>query len=192
MRHKRDVVRARTHQWVHEVVIGLNLCPFAKAVAGDMAIEVYEGQDMAEMTEALSGHISTFVEACDVAVPTTLFVTPNMLSDFLDYNDYLRTADTILYEKGLDGILQIASFHPDYRFAGADRDDPANYTNRSPYPMFHLLREDHVSAAIERFPDTTTIPETNIRLLREMGASAMRDVLASCLSTESPSRQKTS
>ena len=163
-----------TRRWIQDVVIGLNLCPFAKPVMDNALIDVFEGEDLAELTDALDTFIQEFATQDDEQVPTAILVTPDALREFGDYNDYLEIADNLIRTRELEGIVQIASFHPHYRFAGSADDDPSNYSNRSPYPMFHLLREDHVAEAVERFPDTLKIPEGNVRLLRAMGLDAVR------------------
>jgi hypothetical protein len=107
-------------------------------------------------------------------VDTTLLIHPQVLGDFYDFNDFLAEVDELVEKLGLEGELQVASFHPDYCFAGSAADDPANYTNRSPYPMLHLLREASVTRAVDTFPDTESIPERNVELLRGMPAAELR------------------
>lgn len=165
-----DIITA-TQQWLEKAVIGLNLCPFAKAVYVKKQIRyvVSTAQD----TEALHADLLAelqFLAAADPAqVDTTLLIHPQVLSDFLDYNDFLDVADAALDELDLTGSIQIASFHPDYQFAGTDADDIENYTNRSPYPMLHLLREDSVERAVAAFPDAASIFEKNVETMRELG-----------------------
>ncbi len=163
-------VVAETSAWLERVVIGLGLCPFAKAVHVKQQIR-YRVTDVSapsDLLAVLADELRALADADPELVDTTLLIHPHVLGSFLDYNDFLTDADDKLNELELDGELQIASFHPDYCFAGADADDPANYTNRSPYPMLHLLREASVSRAVASFPDPGTIFERNIATLREL------------------------
>jgi uncharacterized protein len=158
---------AITQSWVERVVIGLNLCPFAKAV--QMRGQVRYRLSLAENTEALLVDLRdelTWLQNADPAVvDTSLLVHPRVLLDFQDYNDFLAEADAELARLALEGELQLASFHPDYCFADSQPDDVANYTNRSPFPMLHLLREASVSRAVDAFPDTASIYERNVATL---------------------------
>jgi hypothetical protein len=175
-----SVVLARTEKWLSDVVIGLNLCPFAKAV--QVRSQVHYAVSAAETLPALRADLQRELLALQAAsadeVDTTLLLHPRVLTDFLDYNDFLSEADDLLVELGLEGELQLASFHPDYRFAGSSSDDPANYTNRSPYPMLHLLREASVTRAVEAFPDTSKIYERNVEMLRQMSKEALLRLLS--------------
>ena len=164
------LVTAETSAWLDRVVIGLGLCPFAKAVQVKQQIRyrVSEVTEPSELLRVLEEELRALASADPELVDTTLLIHPNALGDFLDYNDFLSEADDKLLELELDGELQIASFHPDYCFAGADADDPANFTNRSPYPMLHLLREASVERAVAAFPEASTIFERNIATLRGM------------------------
>lgn len=160
-----------TRRWLERAVIGLNLCPFAKAVVakGQVRMVLSEARDeaalLAQLGEELLHLRDTPVEVTD----TTLIVHPQVLGDFLDYNDFLDAADGLVEELGLEGVLQVASFHPQYQFAGSDPDDIANFTNRSPWPTLHLLREDSVSRAVEAFPDPDAIVERNVMTLEKLG-----------------------
>lgn len=175
MKHERETedsqaIVARTNAWVEEVVIGLGLCPFAKAVQikGQVRYVLSE----AETTQALLGDLTTellaLAAADETRVDTTLLIHPRVLADFLDYNDFLSEADGLLADLALEGVLQIASFHPDYCFADSTPDDPANFSNRSPYPLLHLLREASVSRALETLAEPSAIYERNIQTLRTM------------------------
>lgn len=163
-------VIAETSEWLDRVVIGLGLCPFAKAVQvkGQIRYCVSEVTEPSALLAVLANEARALSEATPELIDTTLLIHPNVLGDFLDYNDFLSEADDLLVELELEGELQIASFHPNYCFAGADGDDPANFTNRSPYPMLHLLREASVSRAVAAFPDASAIFERNIATLREL------------------------
>lgn len=169
-----------TRNWVERVVIGLNLCPFAKAVQtrGQVRYRLSSAKTEAELLSELCNELTTLQAADPAVVDTTLLVHPNVLQDFFDYNDFLADADAQLVELGLEGELQIASFHPAYCFAGSEPDDAANYTNRSPFPMLHLLREASVSRAVEAFPDPERIYERNIATLRALTPAAVAQLFA--------------
>ena len=160
-----------TRRWVEKAVIGLNLCPFAKAVYVKQQVRfVYSdattpGQLLEQLGEELVRLRDTPAEEID----TTLLVHPHVLQDFLDYNDFLDQADALVEALELDGVLQVASFHPDYQFADSGADDIENYSNRSPYPTLHLLREDSVGRAVEVYPDPDAIVERNYATLRKLG-----------------------
>jgi hypothetical protein len=168
-----------TRSWVERVVIGLNLCPFAKAVQAreQVRYRLSAAKTETELLLELRGELESLHAADPAEVDTTLLVHPQVLNDFLDYNEFLAEADALLVELGLEGELQIASFHPDYCFAGAEPDDVANYTNRSPFPMLHLLREASVTRAVDAFPDPERIYERNITTLRALKPEAIRQLL---------------
>ncbi len=171
---------ARTQCWLERAVIGLNLCPFAKAehVHGRIRYSVSDATQPTDLLLALE-HEITFLLAQDPAkTETTLLIVPHMLADFLDYNDFLDEADSTLEHADPDAQLQIASFHPQYQFAGTQPDDIENFTNRSPYPMLHLLREDSVARAVESFPEAELIYERNIATLRKLGLAGWKTMLA--------------
>jgi uncharacterized protein len=174
-----SAVVARTSQWVTDVVIGLNLCPFAKAVQtkGQVRYVVSAAQTAPALRADLERELLALQTAEPSEVDTTLLIHPRVLGDFFDYNDFLAEADDLLAALGLAGELQIASFHPDYRFADTSSDDPANYTNRSPYPMLHLLREASVTRAVDAFPDTHKIYERNVEMLRQLSPEALTRLL---------------
>lgn len=166
-----DAIILATRTWLEKAVIGLNLCPFAKAVHVKNQIRSVVSQ--ATTPEALLADLITELQnlaATDAQeIDTTLLIHPYVLTDFLDYNDFLDIADAAIDELGLIGELQVASFHPDYQFAGTAPDDIENYTNRSPYPILHLLREASVERAVDAFPDTALIFEQNMATLRNLG-----------------------
>jgi hypothetical protein len=168
-------VIAATSGWLDRVVIGLGLCPFAKAVQARQQVRyrVTEATDATQLLLVLEEELRTLMAADPQLIDTTLLIHPCALCDFLDYNDFLNDADDKLVELELDGELQIASFHPDYCFADAAPDDAANFTNRSPYPMLHLLREASVSRAVASFPDAARIYERNITTLRGLSAQEL-------------------
>jgi hypothetical protein len=171
---------ASTRHWLEQVVIGLNLCPFAKAVHLKQQIRWVESD--ARDTEALLADLLRelqFLAAADpAAVDTTLLIHPHVLGDFLDYNDFLDVADAAVEQLGLAGVLQVASFHPDYQFEGTEPDDPGNLSNRSPYPTLHLLREESIDRAVAAFPEAATIYQRNIETLERLGLERWRALLA--------------
>jgi hypothetical protein len=163
--------QADTQRWLERAVIGLNLCPFAKAVhvRGQIHHAVYLPADDSGLIEALLREASDLA-ACEPAVrDTTLLIAPNTLADFLDFNDFVARAERRLARAGFEGQFQLASFHPHYQFVGTDADDITNATNRAPYPTLHLLREDSVSRAVEAFPEAEAIFERNMSALEALG-----------------------
>ncbi|MGY0650943.1 DUF1415 domain-containing protein [Luteimonas sp. A537] len=167
-----------TRRWLERAVIGLNLCPFAKAVVNKDQVRMVlsEARDEVALLGELGEELARLRDTPAANVDTTLIVHPHVLADFLDYNDFLETADALVAELGLEGELQVASFHPQYQFAGSEPDDIANHTNRSPWPTLHLLREDSVSRAVEAFPDPDEIVERNIETLQKLGHAGWRDL----------------
>lgn len=173
---------AETRAWVERAVIGLNLCPFARAVQakGQVRYVVSTAQDEASLLAALREEMHALVAADPAQTDTTLLIHPRVLGDFLDYNDFLDQADAALVEAGFEGVLQIASFHPDYRFAGTTADDVTNASNRSPYPTLHLLREASVERAVAAFPEAEAIYGRNVRTLEALGAAGWASLQAQC------------
>ena len=171
---------ADTRRWVERAVIGLNLCPFARAVVarGQVRYVLSDATTPEALLETLGEELLHLRGTPASEVDTTLVVHPRVLADFLDYNDFLDEADALVEQLGLEGQLQVASFHPRYRFAGSDEDDVANFTNRSPWPTLHLLREDSVSRAVDAFPDPDAIVDRNIATLRELGHAGWRRLFA--------------
>jgi len=178
-----DAALRATRAWVERAVIGLNLCPFAKAVQTRNLIR-YAGcaaRDTATLREALRDELLRLRDTPMEQLETTLLVHPHVLHDFADYNDFLDEADTLLDELGLVGVLQIASFHPHYRFAGTDEGDIGNATNRSPHPCLHLLREASIDRAVAAFPEAETIYAANVLTLQALGSSGWSALQAQCL-----------
>ena len=171
-------IEKATRQWLEEVVIGLNLCPFARKELVNNRIRFVVSAAVSEdaLLLALQEELRFLHEHPDTE--TTLLVHPQTLVDFADYNEFLAAADGLLEVLELDGVFQIASFHPDYRFAGTGPDDAENYTNRSPFPMLHLLREASVERAVDAHPDPDAIPERNIALMQALGTDALRQRLS--------------
>ena len=165
-----DIIDA-TRIWLEKAVIGLNLCPFAKAVHVKQQIRyvVSPATTPEALLEDLLDELRTLQDADPEQIDTTLLIHPHVLNDFLDYNDFLDIADAAAAEPEFDDAFQIASFHPDYQFADTAPDDIENYTNRSPYPTLHLLREASIDRAVEAFPEAEQIYEKNMATLNELG-----------------------
>ncbi|HSV34687.1 MAG TPA: DUF1415 domain-containing protein [Ramlibacter sp.] len=166
-----DAVVSDTRRWLERAVIGLNLCPFAKAVhvKGQVHYAVSGATQSAELLQDLSTQLQALV-ALDAQVrETTLLIAPGCLGDFLEFNGFLAQANRLLRKARLEGVIQLASFHPDYQFAGSDPDDVANFTNRSPYATLHLLRESSIDRAVQALPDPDAIYEANMATLRKLG-----------------------
>lgn len=171
MSESDQTVTEHTVRWLEQAVIGLNLCPFAKApyIKGQVRIAVSHAKHLDGFLEELDHEIELLLNTPPAELETTLLVQPDLFGDFLLFNDVLDIAEAVLAEHGAEGIIQIAPFHPDFQFADTVADDISNYTNRSPYPTLHLIREDSIAKAAEAFPDPAVIFERNIRLLEEMG-----------------------
>jgi len=162
-----------TRIWVDKAVIGLNLCPFAKAVQTRQQIRyaVSGARHAEELLDDMANELRLLADTDPALLDTTILIHPYVLTDFLDYNDFLETGDDLVTELGFEGELQIASFHPDYQFADTAANDVANYTNRSPYPILHLLREASLEKAIEAYPDVSDIYRRNIETMQRLGHS---------------------
>jgi len=161
-------------RWLESVVIDLNLCPFARREFLDDRIRFTEtdATNEVQLLQALEAELE-LLSASD-SIETTLLVHPNVLADFEDYNQFLGLADGLLLQMGLEGVFQIASFHPDYQFAGTHPEDAENYTNRSPHPLLHLLREESLARAIEHTADVDQIPIRNIQKMNELGVEKLK------------------
>lgn len=171
MQESDDEVIAATQDWLVKAVIGLNLCPFARAVyaGGRLRCAVSRAATPEALLEDLAQELQRLAAADEAALETTLLIHPQVLGDFLDYNDFLEVADALVADLGYEGVLQVASFHPQYQFADTAPDDIGNFTNRSPYPTLHLLRESSVERAVDAHPDTERIYRDNIETLRRLG-----------------------
>lgn len=176
---------ASTRAWVDHAVIGLNLCPFARGVQvkGQVRYVLSEAQDDEALLKDLCRELLHLADTDPAETDTTLIVHPQVLNDFDAYNDFLDLAEAALVSLGLEGTLQIASFHPDYRFAGSALDDIDNATNRSPYPTLHILREDSIDRAVEAFPEAEAIYEHNIETLQRLGPEGWADLQTRWLGT---------
>lgn len=175
-----DAVISTTRKWVERAVVGLGFCPFAKPLvaAGRIRYSVTRATTPEQLQADLARELEHLVASDPASVETTLLIHPAVLTDFLQYNDFLDVADATLEELDLLGEIQVASFHPRYQFADTEPDDLRNHTNRSPYPMLHLLRESSVERAVELFPDPAAIYEKNIETLRALGAEGLARALA--------------
>lgn len=171
----------QTKNWIREVVIGCNFCPFA---AKEMKQDTIHYEVV--MTTGIKAAREAFLAECvrldnDESIATTLIIFPAAFPDFLDYLNLVDAVEKMLRQKGYEGIYQVASFHPLYQFAGTEPEDAANYTNRSVYPMLHILREAQIEAALLNFPDPQSIPERNVKFAHEKGRAYMKMLRDSCL-----------
>ena len=161
----------QTRTWVEQAVIGLNLCPFAKApqVKGLVRYVQSEATDPAVLLSDLLDELQRLSKSPADRLETTLLVHPLVFTDFADFNDFLGVAEDAVADLGLEGVIQVASFHPDYRFEGTTADDISNATNRSPHPTLHLIREDSIDRAVAAFPEAETIFEANMATMERLG-----------------------
>lgn len=166
--------------WVDSVVVDLNLCPFAKRelINDRVHFAVTDARSEEQLLIALEAQLRLLDG--DDSVETSLLIHPNLLQDFGDYNQFLDLIDSLLIEMQLDGVFQIASFHPKYQFAGTDPHDAENFTNRSPYPLLHILREDSLERAIAGYPGIDQVPARNIELMNRLGTKKLESLLARC------------
>lgn len=174
-------VTTHTIAWIKSVVIGCNFCPFAAKSMMQKSIRyvVVEDATKEKTLKALLDEFHFLDETS--AIETTLLIFPNHYADFASYLALVSSAEKILSRQGYDGVYQVASFHPEYCFAGADVDDPANYTNRSPYPMLHLIREESITNALKHFKDPEGIPGRNVDYAREKGLAYMQLLRSACM-----------
>ena len=187
-----DTVVQDTVRWLERAVIGLNLCPFAKGVhtKGQVHYVVSAATDAEALAHDLERELQALAESPPEQRDTTLLMAPCCLQDFLDFNDFLSVADGLLESLDLGGILQIASFHPQFQFAGTAEDDVTNCSNRTPYPTLHLLREDSIDRAVEAFPEAEAIFERNMEVLEKLGKEGWDalDLGARCPVARAPSK----
>ena len=177
--NESEIIEAVQH-WVSSLVVGMNLCPFAgrELMRNRVRVTVTEAATEERLLMALQAELELLDN--DASVETTLLIHPLVLGDFPDYNQFLNYADSLLEQMQREGIYQIASFHPDYQFEGTGPDDAENYTNRSPYPLLHLLREESLERAISSYPDVGAIPVRNIQLMNSMGQGKLKALLQAC------------
>lgn len=173
---QHDPIIAATREWLEKAVIGLNLCPFAKAVylKNQVRFVVSSAPHLDGLLEDLDRELDFLAAADPDKADTTLLIHPSLLPDFLDFNDYLQLAEAAVAEHQLEGVIQIASFHPQFQFADTAPDDMENYTNRAPYPTLHLLREASIEKAVAAFPEAATIYQRNIATLDKLGSAGWR------------------
>ncbi len=178
-----SVIIEQTKKWIKSVVIDLNFCPFAAKALLKKSIHynVLVNADLENSLETLIKEMHYLDTNEDIE--TSFIILPNSFSDFNDYLDLVSVADELIADEGYEGIYQLASFHPDYCFEGASNDDAANYTNRSVYPMLHLLREESITKALSLYKHPELIPENNIKLAREKGLQYMQMLRAACLNS---------
>ena len=171
MSELETIVTQDTQRWLERAVVGLNLCPFAKSVMTKQRIRyrVCASPQPQDLLHALREELLYLSQSDPDVLDTTLLMAPNALPDFLDFNDFLADCDDVLQTLSLDGVLQIADFHPHYQFGGTTPDDVSNCTNRSPYPTLHLLRESSIDRAVQAYPDAADIFERNIEVLQNLG-----------------------
>jgi uncharacterized protein len=175
MSETNEKVIARVTRWVSDVVIGLNLCPFAKAVFAKEQIRyvVVRATNTDDIADALCDEMALLAKTDAATIDTTLLIVQDGLQQFDDFNDFLGVADALIEGLGFTGVFQIASFHPRYQFADTEANDVTNLTNRAPYPVLHILREDSVERAVDSFPDAATIYERNMETMRGLTAAQL-------------------
>jgi len=166
-----DQIIAATERWLEKAVIGLNLCPFAKAVHVKKQVRyvVSNATTVEVLLETLMDELQLLSDTPAEEIDTTLLIHPFVLNDFADYNEFLDVADAAVEDMQLDGEIQVASFHPEYQFAETDINDISNYTNRAPYPILHLLREESIERAVDAFPEASEIFDKNIETMEKLG-----------------------
>jgi len=176
MTNKAEAIIAATQRWLENAVIGLNLCPFAKAVhvKNQIRYVVSAATSPEALLEELMDELRTLQDADPDKIDTTLLIHPYVLADFLDFNDFLDTVDLAVAEPEFNDEFQVASLHPHYQFAGTAPDDIENYTNRSPYPTLHLLREASVDRAVAAFPDADHIVDNNVETMKKLGCEGWK------------------
>ncbi len=177
--HGKKIIIGQTKKWIIDVVIGCNFCPFAAREIQRDTVH-YEVVDKATLKSTLQALSEAFKKMDDNTIETLLLILPDAFSRFDSYLDLVVASEKLLKKSGFEGIFQIASFHPQYLFAGSNEKDPANYTNRSPYPMLQILREESLTRAIASYPDTGTIPETNIAFAKAKELAYMQLMRAAC------------
>ena len=173
-----EEVLAITKHWLEAAVIGLNLCPFAKAVhvKNQVRLVVSKARHADDLLEELDRELDLLVATPASEIDTTLLIHPSLFEDFLDFNDFLEVAEGVVDEHALEGVIQLASFHPLFQFEGTEPDDISNYTNRAPFAILHLLREDSVARAVASFPQAEEIFETNIVTLEKLGHAGWKSL----------------
>lgn len=177
----KEIIIAQTKKWITDVVVACNFCPFAarEVKRGSIHYDVLDDANTESSTQAALAIMQLMDN--DSSIETALLILPNDFIHFEVYLDLVETVEAMLEEEEYQGIYQVASFHPQYMFAGSTADDPGNYTNRSPYPMLHFLREESVSKAVDGHPDIDDVPYHNIQFAKDKGLTYMQQLLASCM-----------
>jgi hypothetical protein len=175
-----EAIASVVRRWVEELVVGLNLCPFAghELNRNRVRFVVTEAATEEQLLAALATELALLSD--DASVETTLLIHPDVLQDFFDYNQFLDTAERLLVHLEMEGVYQVASFHPDYQFAGTAVDDAENFTNRSPYPLLHILREESLALRIAAYPDVDKIPVRNVEKMKSLGREKLQSILQGC------------
>ena len=176
-----DYVDQRVHAWLEQFVVGLNVCPFARPVVSSEALRIVvcEATQHQDITAAFMSELDLIQQSSESMVATTLLAMPYALCDFEEYLDFVDDAESLLEEVGLSGVIQLASFHPEYQFEGEPAESAGHYTNRAPFPLIHFLREEMVTRALDQFPDSEQIPQRNIQRLEAMGVATIEEMLKS-------------
>ena len=171
----------RVREWLQQFVVGLNLCPFARPVVSSEALRIVvcEATQHQDITAAFMSELDLIQQSSESMVATTLLAMPYALCDFEEYLDFVDDAESLLEEVGLSGVIQLASFHPEYQFEGEPAESAGHYTNRAPVPLIHFLREEMVTRALDQFPDSEQIPQRNIQRLEAMGVATIEEMLKS-------------
>ena len=177
-----EAIVLAVRRWVETFVVGMNLCPFAKRELVKNRVRFVTTAATTQEQLLMAWQAELELLKTDPSVETTLLIHAKVLQDFYDFNDFLSIADSLLVDMELEGIYQIASFHPDYQFGGTQPSDAENYTNRAPYPVLHLLREESLERVIADYPDVDDIPERNIKLMNDLGPDKLQTLLKLCLS----------
>jgi len=177
-----DVIE-QSRCWLEKLVIGEGLCPFARQPyeAGRVRFVVSSAENDEALLEDLLAELLYLQKTPLQEAETSLLILPYMLQDFLDYNDFLDLVDALLEQQQMEGEFQIATMHPDYQFVDTDFNDAQNYTNRSPYPLLHLIREESLTRVLQQFPNPEQIPERNIRHMQALGTATLQQLLSPCI-----------
>ncbi len=175
-----DKIILSVQQWVNTMVVGMNLCPFAKRELLKNKVRFVHTKSTTQEQLLIALQTELQLLNANSSIETTLLIHPKVLQDFYDFNDFLNYADDLLLEMDLEGVYQIASFHPNYQFAGTKPDDAENYTNRAPYPVLHLIREASLERVIADYPNVEQIPERNIALMNDLGQEKLKALLTAC------------
>ena len=168
-----SIVEQRVRAWLDDFVVGLNLCPFARPVVASagMRISICESDQLQPVAESFMAELELIAQSSESDIATSLLVLPNALNDFEEYLSFIDNAEDLIEERDLAGIIQLASFHPDYQFEGESPESASHFTNRSPYPLIHFLRETMMDRVLENFPNPEAIPQRNIQTLEAIGRS---------------------